>query len=484
MNFKLNSKVTKADLLVVPLFKGEDLSTFAKSILDKDLQDELAERVKSKDFEGEAGQGVTFYPKKNAFSKVVFLGRGDKEKQLFKSAEHLGGKIASMAKGKKSVAVLLPEEEVLTIAHGIVLGTYEFKRYKKKDGKAVNLEEVQFLVKNGKGIEKELASVKAFINSSNLTRDLINTPAGDLSTKDLVEEAKKLAKKHRLKITILDDKKLNKLGCGSILGVGKGATSPSYMVFLEYNYKSKSKVPNLAFVGKGLVFDSGGLNLKPTGHIETMKEDMAGAASVLGTLNMIAELKIPGRFLGVLCCAENAVSDRAMHPGDVLKAYNGLTIEVTNTDAEGRLVLADGLSYTEKNWKPKKIVDMATLTGAVTVALGYNITGVMGNDEEFIRDFMKVGLESGEAFWQLPLNQEFVDACKGDFTDLKNSTDGVRAGSSMGAAFLKHFVEKTPWIHLDIAGTAWENKTSPVTKYGATGVVLRTLTNLAMKHSG
>ena len=192
---------------------------------------------------------------------------------------------------------------------------------------------------------------------------------------------------------------------------------------------------------------------------------------------------MPGHFVAVLCCAENAVSDRATRPGDVLKMYNGKTVEVTNTDAEGRLVLADGLAYTEAKLKPKMMINIATLTGAVSVALGYHITGVMGNKQKLIDQILKLSKEANERSWQLPLSPDFISACKGDFTDLKNSVNGVRAGSTMGGAFLSNFVDKVDWAHFDIGGTAWADKPNSTTKYGATGAALRTFIKLAEKHS-
>jgi len=216
-----------------------------------------------------------------------------------------------------------------------------------------------------------------------------------------------------------------------------------------------------------------------------MKLDMSGAATVLATMQGIAEAKLPGYFLGIMACAENAVSDRALHPGDVVKTYSGKTVEVNNTDAEGRMVLCDALAYVEKNYKPDLMVDIATLTGAVTVALGYHITGLMGNNQKAIDEYMDCSKVTGERTWPFPLDDDFVKATKGKFSDLVNVTDGVRAGTIMGAAFLKNFVDdKTPWLHLDVAGSAWVERPTPTTKYGATAVSIRSLLELAERHSG
>ncbi len=487
MKFQVGSSIPKVDVLFLPLFKGEKLTKEMAASLGKDVMDEIDGHHKNKVFEGESGN-LHLFPKGKSFKRVVLIGRGERDKKMPNALEQLGGQIAGLAKGCKasSIAVLVAEQELSEMSYGIALGNYSFDHYKKTDKKnpPVKLKDVHMISEKNKTTQMTIDRVNIFTEASALTRDMINKPTADLHTDDLANHAKQIGAKFDMKVTVFDDKKLQKIGCGSIYGVGKGAVVGSRMVFLEYKYKSKATQPNIAFIGKGIVFDTGGLNLKPTGYIETMKEDMAGAATVLGAMQAIAEAKVPGYFLAVLCCAENAISDKAQRPGDVVTAYNGKTIEITNTDAEGRLVLADGLAYTEKHYKPKLMIDIATLTGAVTVALGFNITGVMGNDEQFIDEILDASRSQHERMWPLPLDEDFVEATKGDFTDLKNSSDNVRAGSTMGAAFLKSFVDKTPWLHIDFAGTAWANKPTSTTKYGATGAMLRTLIEMAVRHQG
>jgi leucyl aminopeptidase len=481
MKISVSPKVPKAELVLIALYKGEKLTTAHKSALGSSLTKEAEERMKNKDFEATSGQSLALYAGK---TKFVLVGRGEKKDAMPNDAAMLGGSFAAHSKGKKTLAILADENELSELAHGFALGNYEYTKYKKEDKKAVKLTSVSFVCKDSRENKAIANKANIFAEASSMMRDLINAPAGDMDTFDMTKVAQSIAKKNKLKITVHDEKKLQKLGCGALYGVGKGAERGPRMVILEYKYKSKSKVPNIAFIGKGIVFDTGGLNLKPTGYIETMKIDMAGAATVLGTMQAIAEAKMPGNFIGVICCAENAISDRAVRPGDVLTAFNGKTIEVTNTDAEGRLALADGLSYTEKTYKPKMMIDIATLTGAVTVALGYHITGVIGNNEKAVEEVLKTAEENQERMWHLPLSPDFKKATKGSFTDTKNSTNGVRAGATMGAAFLSNFVDKTPWVHLDIGGTAWAEKPSPCTKYGATAVALRTFVAMAEKHSG
>lgn len=479
MKFSIDSKAPKAELLLISLFKGEDLSSAQQALIGKDFAKAFAARRKAKDFEGEKGQSLTFYPEKGSLKKIIVLGRGDKEGDIPQANEYWGGTLSSLCKGVKNVAITLPEEELEEQAYGFVLGSYEFMRYKKEDKKAPKLESVTFLTKDSKKAQAFLKKLAVFQESSATLRDLTNMPAGEMSTKDLEDAARKVCKTHKMKLTVFDEKKLRKMGCGGLVGVGQGATHGPRMVLMEYKFKAKSKQPNLAFIGKGIVFDTGGLNIKPTNYIETMKHDMCGAATVIATMEALALNKVPGYFLGVLCCAENAVSDRSIHPGDVLTAYNGKTIEVTNTDAEGRLVLADGLSYTEKNFKPKAMLDVATLTGAVSVALGPHLTGVLGNDQAFMDEVLAASRATHELAWQLPLDAVFTKAMKGSFTDLVNSQNTLRAGTSTAGAFLKEFVGKTPWVHFDIGGTAWADRPTPTTKYGTTAVVLRTFVEMA-----
>lgn len=483
MKLSLSASAKPADVLFLLFFKGEKLSKDQLKLLGKSTVKTIEARFSGKDFEGKEGEMLTVFAEGESFKRVVLVGRGEKDKQVPQAAELLGAQIISLAKKvqAKRVAVKLSTEDLSELAYGMVLGAYEFARYKKKDPETKAVEEVIFISEDNKAAKTQLENLTAFQNGSILIRDLVNTPTGDLNTQDLVEEAKKVAKKHRLKITIFDEPKLRKLGCGALAGVGQGAAVGPRMVILEYKHASKSKEPSIAFVGKGIVFDSGGMNLKPTGYIETMKEDMTGAATVLATMQAIAELKLPGHFMAVMAIAENAIGKHAVHPGDVLRAYNGKTIEVANTDAEGRLVLSDALSYTEKNYKPKRIVDIATLTGAVTVALGYHITGVMGNDQKWMDQLMESGRGVHERYWPLPLDEDFVKATAGDFTDLRNDGKAQRAGTIMGAAFLKQFVEKTPWVHLDIGGTSWAEHPNATTRYGATAVGLRTFMELARR---
>jgi leucyl aminopeptidase len=492
MKFALVESMPKTDLLIILMKKDQKLSPASKKAMGTAATKEAELRMKNKDFETSEGATLVLYTgEKDSAKKVVLMGQGDSEKWMPGAVLQHGGKCAALAathKAKTVVIITQENKEIQDLSYGMVYGNYEFTKYKKKDPKEekkkVKLTKVTFLGKKNKEISSTLKKAENLVNPSALIRDMVNAPTSDMDTNDFVRIARQVGKKYGIKVTVYDDKKLQKMGAGLLYGVGKGAEVGARMIFLEYKHKTKSKTPNIAFVGKGIVFDTGGLNVKPTNYIELMKQDMAGAATVLGTMQALAQEKVPGYWLGVLCCAENAVSEKAQRPGDVAMAYNGMSVEITNTDAEGRLAMADGLAYTEKKYKPQRMVNIATLTGAVSVALGYHITGVMGSDKNLVADILKASEKESESMWELPLTPDMIKATKGSYTDLINSSRGVRAGSSMGGAFLKNFVEKTPWAHFDIGGTAWAEKPNSTTKYGSTAVALRTFMELARMHQG
>lgn len=471
MKFELQKSIPKCDVLFVLLHEGETPKGDGEAV----------KRIKAKDFHGKLCETLVIYKDEK---KVVLLGLGKKNTEIL-AYEKAGGKAATIAKGLKAkeAAAQVDGKDLAEFLNGFVLGSYEFNQFKKVDKEAIKLEKLTIVSENNKSTNEACEFAEKFEAAQKLTRDLINTPAGNRNTLDVTKMTQSLAKKHGLKCTVYDEKHLEKMGCGALLGVGRGGEYPPRLITLEYNHKSKAKNPSMAFVGKGITFDTGGLNLKPTGHIETMKLDLAGAAAVLSTMILIAEMKLPGNFVGVMAMAENSISDRSMHPGDILKAYNGKTIEVLNTDAEGRLVLADALSFAEDKFKPEKMMDVATLTGAVTVALGYHISGLMGNNEKLLDEVMSAAKEARERMWVLPMDRDFVEATKGEISDTKNASDGIRAGTIMGAAFLQQFVEKTPWVHIDIGGTGWVERPTATIKFGGTAAMIRTMWQVARRNS-
>ena len=303
-------------------------------------------------------------------------------------------------------------------------------------------------------------------------RDMVNAPASDMTPTIMAAKARGLSQKFGLRLQVLERTQMERLGMGALLGVASGSTQPPKFIILEYH--GGGKKPFIALVGKTVTFDSGGISLKPAQNMETMKDDMSGGAAVLGVMQAAAEFKLPLNIVALLPATENMPSGSAYKPGDVLRTMSGQTIEIINTDAEGRLILSDGLAYACK-YKPALIVDIATLTGACSIALGHEAIGMLGNNDTFKQKMREAGEKTGERVWELPLWEGYYDYIKSDIADMKNA--GGRAGGVITAsALLSRFVQKYPWVHLDIAGTAWTEKNRPYTPKGATGIGVRLLT--------
>jgi leucyl aminopeptidase len=309
----------------------------------------------------------------------------------------------------------------------------------------------------------------------NFTRDLANEPGAYMTPTNMSERARDIATEFGLTIDVLDEVRMEQEGMGSLLSVARGSDEPGKLIILKYTPANavEESAELLAFVGKGITFDSGGISLKPGENMELMKYDMTGGATVMGAMRAIAQLKPSIPVLGVIPCAENLPSGKATKPGDVVRAMTGKTIEVINTDAEGRLILADAIAYAKK-LGATRIVDMATLTGAVSIALGDVNTAVLGTDQELVDEIIAAGKEAGEKFWQLPLDKEYSKQIKSDIADIKN-VGGRKAGTITAAAFLKEFADGVSWAHLDIAGTAWGDDAKPYRSKGPTGIAVRTL---------
>jgi leucyl aminopeptidase len=364
------------------------------------------------------------------------------------------------------------------IIESIRLSDYNFSKYKKENGNKKNKTQNFVLVTDDgrilrqaqQGIERGEIAARATI----FTRDLVNTPAQDMRPINLVESAKSVAKeKSTIRVRVFDQAQLEKMGAGGILGIAKGSDDPPFLVHITYRPKKKSK-KKIAIVGKGITFDSGGLSLKPAASMFTMKIDMAGAADVLGLFSVIDEIAPAVEVHGIFAAVEHMPSGCAVRPGDILRAMNGKTMEILNTDAEGRVILADSLLYAVKQ-KPDMIVDLATLTGACMVALGDEISGVMSNDAKLANRVLTAAAGAGEKMWELPLEKNYKQFLKSDVADLKNI--GGKYGDVISAGlFLEEFVNKTPWAHLDIAGPCFaERDLDEYTKKGATGHGVRTL---------
>ncbi|WP_440937974.1 leucyl aminopeptidase [Candidatus Pelagibacter sp.] len=360
--------------------------------------------------------------------------------------------------------------------HGIELKSYEFKKYKSK--KNVNIFKFNIALPKDKKFKLDKTNrFKSLISGINFTKDLVSEPGNILHPDEYAKRLYSL-KRLGLKVNILDEKKLKKLGMNSLLGVGQGSIRGSYLVCLEWN-GAKNRNKPLAFVGKGVCFDTGGISLKPAKFMEDMTYDMAGSAVVVGLMKSLALRKAKVNAVGVVGLVENMPGGNAQRPGDIIKSYSGKTIEILNTDAEGRLVLADALTYTEKKYKPKFIVDLATLTGAIIVSLGSEYAGLFSNDDKLSNQLYEAGLKVEEKVWRMPLNENYNKLINSKNADMQNINYQGGAGSTTAAQFLQRFIlNKTPWAHLDIAGMAFSKYNGALNSWGATGFGVRLLNKL------
>jgi len=380
----------------------------------------------------------------------------------------------------KELDVVLPrlkgleEKPVLcALAEGMYLANYAFDRYKtRKDETDAPVQSVSFHSVDTAGAARLLREISIICSNSLLCRDLINETSERANPVSIAAEAKKLARLKGVSCTVLGRRELEKLGMGLLLAVGRAGANPPRMAILKYTGNPRGK-KSLALVGKGITFDSGGLNLKPSGHIEDMRSDMAGAAACIYTIKAAAELGLKKNLYAVIPLCENMPGGNSYRPGDVYRSYNGMTVEIGNTDAEGRLVLADALAYTEFRLKPDYIIDIATLTGACLICFGEIIAGLLTPSDELAGALHAAGEETGERLWRLPLYGDYAEDLKSDIADISNVSSTRNAGTIIGASFLNSFVKSTPWAHLDIAGTSWGSKQRGYRPKNATGYGVR-----------
>ena len=363
---------------------------------------------------------------------------------------------------------------------GVLLSSYKFDNYKMGKSKdIVDLKKITVVTEQNENFSKMFDEIKNLAQGVFKARDLVWQPPNILYPSTFADECKKL-KKIGIKVNVYDEQQLDKMGMSALLAVGRGSRKDSRVVIMEW-LGGKKNTPPMAFIGKGVCFDSGGLSLKPPKSMEDMKWDMGGAATVTGLLESVALSKLKFNVIGVLGLVENMPDGDAQRPGDVVKSVSGQTIEVLNTDAEGRLVLADLLSWTEKKYKPKFMINLATLTGAMIVALGNIRAGLFSNDEKISKAIFDAGEFTGEKVWAMPLDDDYDQLIKTEIADMKN-IGGPGAGSITAACFLKRHVEKTPWAHLDIAGVTWKNKSTPSIPYGGVGWGVRLLYHMIKQY--
>lgn len=465
------------DATIVGAFEGSML-TQEGSVLDQETHGLLTKGMTLNHFTGKAKQSVTVITPKG---RVVILGLGKKEDvRSAADLEALGGAIipALTKTPVRSILVNIPcfgPEGTASIVHGLRLRRWDFEKYHtlKKEHEKNHLEEAYVVTENVKSSEEFFAPMTALAEGVFLTRTVVSEPANIIYPETMAEEARKLASLG-VTVEILGEAEMQKLGMNALLGVGLGSVRESQLVIMTWNGGDKSQKP-VAIVGKGITFDTGGISLKPPIGMEDMKWDMAGAGVVLGLMKTLAQRKAKVNVVGVMALAENMPSGAAQRPGDVVTAMNGKTIEVINTDAEGRLVLADALWYTQDRFKPQSIVNLATLTGAIIMSLGHDYAGLFANNETLRDQLLAAANETKEGLWNMPVSECYESHIKSPIADLMNVGRSGCAGSIAGAMFLKHFVNDVPWAHLDIAGTAWTNEDLPLCGKGATGYGVRLL---------
>ncbi len=479
----------KTDCLIIGVLENQKLSRVARTI-DQALKGIISSTIKKKDFQGKLKELFSTYTLGAIEAKsVIFVGLGKKEDltlEKLRQASGIATKGAKKLKAKK-ISSLLADTSIKgsdadsvaqASAEGSILSIYEFNEHKTDKEKGKKVEDISFLSHSetpDKGIAQGLKRAKSVCDAVYLARDLITQPGNTATPTFLANEAKKIAAKSTLQCKILNLKDMEKLGMGALIGVTKGSAEPPKFIILEHKGGKKGSAP-VVLVGKGLTFDSGGISIKPGQGMEEMKTDMSGGAAVIAAMKAVSALKLKLNVVGLVPASENLPDGKANKPGDVLTAMSGQTIEVINTDAEGRLILADALCYAEK-FKPRLVIDIATLTGACVVALGHHASGLMGTDQKLMDSLVVAGEVTGERVWPLPLFEEYDEQIKSDVADMKNI--GGRAGGSItAAAMLKKFTGKYPWAHVDIAGTAWTDKAKPYIPKGAAGVGVRLFVQL------
>ncbi|MDT4818220.1 Cytosol aminopeptidase [compost metagenome] len=456
----------KTATLVVAVGEGRKLGEAAKAI-DDAAGGAITTLLKRGDLAGKVGQTLLLHSLPNLKAERVLLVGSGKERELsdrqFRKMigavsgvlKGLGGSDATLALGELAVKGRDAYGKARLMVETLADGAYQFDRFKSQKAEPKALKKITLLVDKADQAEVERGSLhaQAIANGMAFTRDLGNLPPNLCHPSFIAEEAKALAKAHKnLKVEVLDEKKLKELGAGAFLAVAQGSEQPPRMIVLNYQGGKKDDKP-FALVGKGITFDTGGISIKPAAGMDEMKYDMCGAASVLGTFRAVLEMQLPINLVGLLACAENMPSGGATRPGDIVTTMSGQTVEILNTDAEGRLVLCDTLTYAER-FKPQAVVDIATLTGACIVALGSNTSGLMGNNDALVRQLLKAGEQADDRAWQLPLFDEYQEQLDSPFADIAN-IGGPKAGTITAGCFLSRFAKKYHWAHLDIAGTAW-----------------------------
>ena len=482
-SFSAPSVVETECLVAVVLDRGEKDKTEAfVATSDKAVQEAAAEVIASGEVTGKSLEATLLHkPAKLKAKRLLLLGGGKAQKFSASDLRKLAGTAVRNLKSKslRSFAFLAPEntikadEAVKSIVEGAFVGNFDPDTY-KSDRKDQKIDALTIVTTGDQTmLQKAMDTACILGESQNFTRELVNEPSNHMTPNILADHAKKMAQEVGLKCEVYGAEKIKELKMGAFWGVAQGSDEPPTLIVLRYEPAGAPEKPVLGLVGKGITFDTGGISIKPSDGMEKMKYDMAGGATMIGVMRAIALLKPKVKVTAIVCATENMPSGKAQKPGDIQTAMSGKTIEIINTDAEGRLVLADGLSYA-RQLGCTHLVDAATLTGAVVVALGYANAGIFANDDTMYERFSKALAKSGEKMWRLPLDDEYKEQIKSNIADMMN-TGGRWGGAITAAMFLKEFAEDTPWIHLDIAGTAWMEEQKPWIAKGPSGIAVRSL---------
>jgi leucyl aminopeptidase len=483
----------ETDALVSYVFEEADPIQGRVLELDQFMDGLLTGLAKSGELTGKPLEMTLVHaPRGLKAARLLLVGAGKREKFDAAILRRIAGAALRHLKGRsvKRFAFLLRENEGVedgtqAIAEGALAANFESDKYKteKKEGKSVDAMLLMgFSDAEHSAAEKGLARGHIIADSQNFTRDLVNEPSNKLTPKILAEKAQAMAKEAGLAVEVLDEKRIAELKMGALLSVAQGSVEPPRMMVVTYTPANvKPGAPVIGLVGKAVTFDTGGISIKPSEGMEKMKYDMAGGATMLGVMRALAALKPNVKVICVVPSTENMPGGRAQKPGDIQTAMSGKTIEVLNTDAEGRLILADGITYA-KQLGATHLIDAATLTGAIVVALSNVNVGVFGSDQAFTDKLLANAKAAGEKMWQMPLDDDYREFIKGTVADIQNIGSGKGGGAITGAMFIKEFTGDSPWIHLDIAGTAWNDDAKPWLAKGPTGVALRTLINLIMSY--
>ena len=479
-------QASKNQAIILALFQDQKTLTGTAQLIDQASNGLITEIMKNGDFEGKTSQISIVYTRGAIpAQRIALVGLGKKceinlEKirtAFAKVMQHL----RSLNINEAATAIdfdLLPDKKnkiVQAIVEGALLGLYQYTPYKtvgREDIKDMNALCILAEGKEFSHVEDEVKKAQIITKAVYFARDLISAPANAMTPSIMARKAGEITRRKKVTCKVLNKAKMKQLGMNALLGVASGSIEEPRFIILEYSGSRRSEAP-VVLVGKGLTFDSGGICIKPAEKMDEMKSDMSGGAAVMGTIMAAADLQLPINIIGLIPATENLPSGTAYKPGDILKSYSGKTIEVINTDAEGRLILADALSYAAR-YKPAAIIDIATLTGACIIALGEDVIGMLGTDEQLKKKISEAAQVTGELVWELPLWDNYHELIKSDIADYKNS-GGRTAGTITAAAFLSKFVGDFPWVHLDIAGPAWTSKDKSYIPKGASGVAVRLL---------